>query len=179
MKKTLLLLIISTIATGLWAQQFKSKLSESSMTIAGTSTLHDWESTVKEFTATAVLKGDVITSAQLTAVVKSIKSGTSAMDANTYEAMKEPKHPNITFRGTEMVLGSDGAKIKGDLTIAGVTRKIEFTAIAEKWSEDSFSIKGSYALKMSDYGIDPPRAMLGTIRTGDKVTISFNLVMYN
>jgi len=40
-------------------------------------------------------------------------------------------------------------------------------------------VTGSYKFKMSSFGIDPPRAMLGTIRTGDEVTIKFKINLYN
>jgi polyisoprenoid-binding protein YceI len=178
MKKLFLFLAICSIAPALMAQQFKSRLAESKMTISGTSTLHDWESAVESFSASAMLSGETIKNASFTAKVKSIKSGTSAMDANTYEAMKEPAHPQIIFKGDEMQLGPDGLRIKGKLTIAGVSRNVEFSAAAEKWTPESLTIQADYAFNMSDYGIEPPRALLGTIRTGDEVKISFKLVLY-
>lgn len=101
------------------------------------------------------------------------------MDANTYEAMNEPEHPSITFKSTSPLRQSGSSlRIKGDLTIAGVTKLIEFTATEERWSKESLTVKGSHTFKMSDFGIDPPRALLGTIRTGDEVTIDFKFVMY-
>ena len=30
---------------------------------------------------------------------------------------------------------------------------------------------------MSQHGVSPPRAMMGTMRTGDKVTVKFNVTM--
>jgi len=30
-------------------------------------------------------------------------------------------------------------------------------------------------IKMSDYGIDPPSFMFGTVKTGDEMTVSFNV----
>lgn len=179
MKKNLLLTAICLSSIMAFSQDYKSRLSESTMTIAGTSTLHDWESKVESFTAVARVKDEVIESASFRAEVNSIKSGTSAMDDNTYKAMKEPEHPTITFKTTGALRQAAGAlRIKGDLTIAGVTRPVEFSATSERWSEESLTVKASYSLKMSDFGIDPPRAMLGTIRTGDEVTIAFNIVLY-
>ena len=34
---------------------------------------------------------------------------------------------------------------------------------------------GSIKIVMSDYGIEPPVAMFGTLKTGDEVTIDFEL----
>jgi polyisoprenoid-binding protein YceI len=179
MKNMFTILIALAFSLNLTAQDYKVRPSESSMSIKGTSTLHDWESVVETFSAVARVKEDVIENASFKAEVKSIKSGTSAMDANTYKAMNEPEHPSISFKATGPIRQSGSAlRIKGELTIAGVTKPIEFTATGERWSEESLTVKGSYKLKMSDYGIDPPKAMLGTIRTGDEVTIDFEFVMY-
>jgi polyisoprenoid-binding protein YceI len=178
MKKSIITFSLALFAIAVAAQEYVSRPSESSMKIAGTSTLHDWESKVENFTAVVRMQGEVIQSAGFKAVVSSIKSGTSAMDANTYKAMKEPQHPNIEFTAGTLTYSGSSLPIKGSLTIAGVTRKVEFKGVIEKWSEESITIKASYPLKMSDYGIDPPKAMMGTIRTGDEVTISFNITLY-
>jgi hypothetical protein len=44
-------------------------------------------------------------------------------------------------------------------------------------SGNRIQIKGSKKVKMTDFNISPPTAMLGTLKTGDEVTISFTLVM--
>src|SRR5208282_5876100 len=68
------------------------------------------------------------------------------------------------------------AKTSGQLTIAGqskpVTMDVEF-----RLSPDGVTVKGSYTLKMSDYGIKPPTLMLGAIKVRDPVTIRFDLVL--
>jgi polyisoprenoid-binding protein YceI len=48
----------------------------------------------------------------------------------------------------------------------------------EKWKANSMTVSGDYTLKMTDYGIQPPKAMWGTIKTGDEVTIKFEIVLY-
>ena len=35
--------------------------------------------------------------------------------------------------------------------------------------------RGELTLKMSDYEISPPTALMGTIKTGDEVTIRFSI----
>ena len=34
---------------------------------------------------------------------------------------------------------------------------------------------GSYTLKMTDFSVKPPTAMFGTIKTGDEITVKFNV----
>ena len=39
------------------------------------------------------------------------------------------------------------------------------------------TLTGATKLKMTDYKIDPPKALMGTITTGDEITIKFNTVL--
>ncbi len=178
MKKLFIIVTLSFSTLLASAQEYTSRPSESSMKISGTSTLHDWESKVETFTATARMQGETIQSAAFKATVNSIKSGSSAMDSNTYKAMNESQFPNIEFTSGPLPYTGPSLPVKGSLTIAGATRKVEFKAVLAQWSEESITIKASYQLKMSDYGIEPPRAMMGAIRTGDDVTISFDITLY-
>ena len=59
-----------------------------SMTVSGTSSLHDWESTVEDFehTATVTVEGNTLikmNQLEFTVPVKSIKSGKGGMDKKT------------------------------------------------------------------------------------------------
>ena len=178
MKYALILFSLLAFSLSISAQDYQLNQSESSMKVSGTSTLHDWDINVESFNAKAKLNGENLESASFTAEVKSMKSGTSSMDDNTYKAMKESDHPRISFK-SNAITGTEGKlTIKGDLTIAGVTKPVTITTTLEKWAEKSMTVKGNYTFKMSEFGIDPPRAMLGTIRTGDEVTITFKLVLY-
>ncbi|MFZ6051395.1 YceI family protein [Halocola ammonii] len=159
-------------------QTYSSKLTESSMTVSGTSTLHDWESDVEDFTALCVIEGEEIESATFSAKVKSIKSGTGSMDENTYEALNAEDHKQITFKSNKVQKSGNNLVVNGVLTIAGESQNIRMNLIMEKWQANSLSVKGEYTLKMTEYGIDPPTAMWGTIKTGNEVTIKFEITLY-
>lgn len=178
MKYPLILFSLIAFSFSASAQEYQSNQAESSMKVSGTSTLHDWHIDVESFSAKANLNGENLENASFTAEVKSMKSGTSSMDDNTYEAMKEKANPRIIFQSSSIVGKEGKLTIKGDLTVAGVTKPITMTTTLEKWAEKSMTVKGKYTFKMSGFGIEPPRAMLGTIRTGDEITIEFKLVMY-
>src|SRR5690554_7280057 len=62
-----------------------------------------------------------------------------------------------------------------DLTLAGVTRQIQMDVNVEETSE-GIRYTGSVPLKMSDFEIRPPTAMFGALRTGDEVTVGFDVV---
>lgn len=58
--------------------------------------------------------------------------------------------------------------------MAGVANDVEVTGSLEM-IENRIIINGSKNLLMSDYGMDPPTAMAGALKTGDEVTINFNI----
>lgn len=71
-------------------------------------------------------------------------------------------------------LTKDSITVKGDLTIAGVTKPAEITA-GYTFSGNTLTITGSHQLLMSNFGIKPPTAMMGSLKTGDEVTVEFDL----
>ncbi|MCG8307959.1 MAG: YceI family protein [Cytophagales bacterium] len=167
---------------------------ETKMTVSGTSTLHDWTSevnTVNGFVEIGekILKkgkmksGDVIPSVSIVIPVKSIVSPRGAtMDKKTYNALKSEEHPEIKFdlKNSE-VSTSSGAdfevKATGKLTIAGVTKDVEFPVEGKILSSDKLSFSGAYKLNMVEYDMEPPSAMFGQIETGEEVEIKFELIV--
>ena len=160
-------------------------LTNSKISIAGTSTLHDWTMDSDKVTGEADIEvsGNQILSisdVKLEIPVESLKSGKSAMDKNAYEALKSGKHPKISFKlkGFEPIAATGGTsvlEVNGHLTIAGKTRP---ETILVKYRTDkagNLLITGSKELKMTDYGVTPPEVMFGSVKTGNDITITFNL----
>ena len=159
-----------------------------SLVIKGTSNLHDWESAAKEVRANGsmtVAAGALksIESLNVEIPVKTIKSSKgSIMDNKTYDALKANKNPNITYKlgkVTGLTKKGDGYDINatGYLTIAGSTKTIDMYVRAKAGSDGSITFNGSKKLKMTDYGIKPPTALLGTMTTGDEVEIVFQVTL--
>lgn len=188
--KTHILFLIAlfvTMASATEAQNRNLVSGESSwMNISGTSTIHDWECEVQEVNGTITLEpgADVpVSSLSFAVPVKSIESGKGAMNRKMYGALKSDDHPQIRFTMTEATKSgtSDGnltLEVTGDLQIAGVTRSVTLQVNGQK-NAGGWLFTGSYTLNMTDYEMDPPTAMLGTIRSGEEVTITFNLQVSN
>lgn len=157
---------------------------KSVMTLAGTSSLHDWESEVMMDQMNVELHIEdanplLLGHLRLTIPVESIKSGKSIMDDKTYSALKSDKFPMISYEvevfdyNNDEIIASDGK-----LKVAGEERAVPVTAVYIKGkTEKHMTFQGSVSFNMSDFYIEPPTAMLGTIKTGDEITITYNITV--
>lgn len=157
---------------------------ELGVTIDGTSNLHDWTSRVTQRTATAsarVVDGRLqdLTSFELSIPVTGILSSNGRiMDNKTHEALRAEKFPTIGYVQTGFRQNISGAGVytlrsTGQLSLGGQTRTVVIVGTGTL-KGGVLSVAGSTALKMSDFGIDAPTAILGTLRTGDSVTVNFH-----
>lgn len=155
------------------------------VTINGTSTLHDWNmgSSSGQTTASFTIEGNQvkkINTLTFTVAAESLKSDKSALDKNAYKALDTDKHKNITFTmtsGTVTATGSNAFQVKatGRLTIAGATRQTTIAATGQfNPSDKSVTFNGSTTFKMTVYDVKPPTVMMGTIKTGDEIIVSYN-----
>ena len=182
--KILLAVVFSFIFSLGYSQQTLKLSEESTMSVTGTSTLHDWEAEVNEINANGSFQmnsNDLaeVSSFSLTAKAESLESGKNSMNKNIYEALKSESNPNITFQ-LKNIQSISGNKITatGDLTIAGYTKEIEVSP-EYKMNGNSITLTGEKAIDMTEWEIDPPTAMFGTIKTGEEVTIKYNLILNN
>jgi polyisoprenoid-binding protein YceI len=157
--------------------------------VLGTSNLHDWSMEDKDVTCTArftYAAGKPVPASLATFSfsfpVHSLTSGKSGMDSKAYDAMKAKTGGDITFTATASTITPDTGetfqvKSDGNLTIAGVTKAVVLTAACAVKPDGSVSCTGSNTLLMSDYQIKPPTYMLGALRTGNKLTIDFSMLV--
>ena len=186
-KKIALLIAISfSVYSGAIAQtNYESHAMNISLT--GTSTLHDWEMKAASGTSEAAFivgaDGKITSLSKLsfTLHAENLKSGHTAMDKNTYKALKTGDNPNITFVLTSAAVTSKGSNnylldCAGTMSIAGTTKATNLVATAHyNPSDKSFTVTGVKKMKMTDYNVKPPTVMLGTIKTGNDISIAYNL----
>jgi len=158
-----------------YSQPLQSMTSQSKVTILGTSSLHDWESIVEDFDFSARLEGDTLKSISGILMTKSIESGKSIMNDKTYDALKAEKFPKIIFTSDFLIRDGDQFNGSGKLQIAGKEKIIPMKVIFDSARPMFFT--GEVSLKMTDFGVDPPSAMFGTITTGDEIKIQYNISM--
>lgn len=154
---------------------------KSEITIKGTSSLHDWESNAETISGLATINItdgslETIDKLNLTVDVKSIKSGKGIMDSKTHDAFNAKKNPLITFELGEVTsITADSIFAKGVLTMAGENNTIDLVGAYSIDENGTLSFSGSEKLKMTDYKMKPPKAMLGTLKTGDEVEVVFSV----
>jgi polyisoprenoid-binding protein YceI len=179
-------------------ERFEGHAGQSEMRVDGTSTLHDW--TVKSPTISGAItfKIDVADNASTREVreaiiarpdaeadvairVTSLKSGKKDLDKKMYEAMKTDAHPLIQYKLTKFVLAEGTSADQeefdvdttGNLTIAGVTKEYRMPMRLIVVDRNNLQITGETAMKMTDFKVKPPQAMLGTIKSGDRIKVRF------
>jgi polyisoprenoid-binding protein YceI len=108
----------------------------------------------------------------------------AAMDNIMYEKLKMEEHKEVTFAlGTltlkEVKDGVYQCEAEGDLTVAGVTKKITMPVEVSVPEENRLKFAGKVDVKMTDFGIEPPApsiAGVGLLKTGDEVKLTFEWI---
>jgi polyisoprenoid-binding protein YceI len=171
-----------------YAQDSKLVLSESKLTVFGTSNLHDWDIVANAMSgkATFIYDNSVLSEIKnLDFIVEAeqLLSGRSGMDGNTFKALNTNKYKTINYKLTRVlkitkVSGNTYTiEAQGDLSISGTTKNINqtFTAIL---AGKKVTLSGKTKITMTQYKVIPPKALFGTIKTGPDVTVDFK-VTYN
>lgn len=155
------------------------------VSVKGNSTLHEWEavaSDIKDYPTT--IATDLKTSSGFEDFgfkvgVESLDGGRgSSMNNKINKALLSTDHPNIVFTSSKVELmegaeaGQSKIKSMGTLEIAGKSLEVEVEASVNQ-EDNQLVISGSKALKMSDFGIEPPTAMFGQIKTRDDIEVHF------
>jgi len=171
--------------------------------IAGTSSLHDWEmegSTIggyielgpgvnlgKDLTIRADLENKVPAKVRVIIPVSTIHSKADhlpgTMDDLMQKAMKADDFRTIEYNLTEMTIKGPHVAgkpfdfdTKGELVIAGKTNQVSFPVTIEPLDDGKIKVVGAAPVKMTDYGVTPPAPNfgLGMMKCGDAVTIKFD-----
>ncbi len=174
MKTLLISLLFSGIIVGDAIDVIPEK---SKVVVLGTSSLHDWESVVESYTINGNIEATQITNLEALFNVESIKSGKSIMDSKAQDALEAEKYPNIIFKAAKLNIAGGKVTGQGTLTIAGKSKPMQFVATSKQNSNGDMMVKGSTKIKMTEFDIEPPTAMFGTLTTGDEVTVDYEILL--
>ena len=177
MKRTIAIITLALAAFAASAERF-APATGSLVRVEGTSTLHQW---TMEGTAINGTIDSTAPAAVVTIPVTSLKSEHTKMDKLMAEALKADKFPQIKYELIDAEVPANVAtfnvKAKGKLTIAGVTRDVVLDVQGARGADGRYVLTGTAPVKMTAFGIKPPTAMMGTIKTGDDVKVTFRWVV--
>ena len=179
--------LTALLAFGSDAQTYNFDTERSSIQIEGTSnnTPH-WVVYATEFSGSVTLNADelsAVEAATLTVPAKMIKSRKSGiMDRVMYDALDVRSYPEVTY---ELVSVSDFEQTSdttatmvshGNLTLYGTTNEVTVPLEATlDGASSTLVFRCSHTIALSDYGMKPPTAMFGSLRTGNEVTVIVEL----
>jgi len=168
--------------------QVKYHASYTKISIAGTSTLHNWDMESEKANCDISFNFDGanitgLSSLLFTVEAESLKSDSKGLDKNAYKALDVGKHPAISFSSNFANIRSNGPNsyvisAKGKLTISGVSKEVWVAAVSTVNPADlSIQTAGSAKIKMTEYNVTPPSFMFGAMKTGDEITVKFNVTL--
>ena len=179
------------LALGGWSVSAQAPLAIESgkVTIAGNSNVHAWTAATTKIRVTkariapaaagadfwdAALKPGVVEAFEIAIPAASLSAPKGDLDKNMHKALKVAEHADITFK--LLRFEPAGTRAIGVLRIAGVEKEVALD-ITTKRAGTTLAVSGRVDLLMTDYGIAPPKAMLGMLKTDPKVTVTFETVL--
>lgn len=109
--------------------------------------------------------------------LSAVDCASRGMESDLRDALKADRHPDILLRSLRVASARDGsAAVSATLDVAGVARSVSAPV---RWTLDGARLRvtGSLSLRMSDFEVDPPRAMLGLVRVRDEVVIEYDVLV--
>jgi polyisoprenoid-binding protein YceI len=116
---------------------------------------------------------------EVTIAVANLDCRNGTMNGHMRRALKADEHASIRFRATSVQVtpaaeGPAAVRMRGQLSIAGQERAVtvDGTGVEEA---GGLRVSGSTRLDMTEYGVQPPRLMAGTMRVHAPVTVGFDI----
>ena len=201
---TTLLLVTLVSTTGQAQTESRSPVSvvrlnvrsDSRLWIEGSSNLRDWscEATTLQASidlesssrfATAAESAEFspqLRHVQITVPVAGLKCGQGQMDRTMYKALRCDSTECQDISGNFDVTSATGdadysLRSSGALRVGGRENQVHFDVNVERLANGVFRAQGEVPMLMTDFGIAPPTALFGVIRTGNYVVVRFDLLV--
>jgi len=124
-----------------------------------------------------VLQPGVLSAFEVAIATTSLSSPKDEINKNMHKALKAEEFADIRFRLGTLAPATGGTyRATGWLTIAGVEKEVTL-AVQARRNASALAVTGTTELLMTDYGITPPKALMGMLKTNPKVQIRLELVL--
>jgi len=183
-------LAIAVLPLNAAAQNAPLTLANAKVSIAGTSNIHEFTASTTDVKVarlaiaenvagpnwlTAILNPGAVEAFDISIKTTTLTSPKEGLDKNMYKALKAEQFPEIVFRLQRLEAKGAALRAIGLLKIAGVEKEIAFD-LKTAAHTGTLAISGEVPLLMTDYGIAPPKAMMGMLKTDPKITVTFETV---
>lgn len=119
--------------------------------------------------------------------VGALDCGNKLMNKDLYKTLKGDEHPKIRIELLQVkqlddsILDQPGAwanqNVEAALTIAGVRRNLELSVRAQRTGNGRFRFVSDKNILMTDFGLTPPKALMGTIKVNDLIRIHMDMIV--
>jgi len=112
--------------------------------------------------------------------VESLKCGNGRMDRGLYKALASDDPHARFITGRFNVMSSNPAsdaslRTIGTVTVAGREKTLGVDVRTRRAADGTLVAEGTVPVLMTDFGIAPPTAFFGALRTGNRVLVRFEL----
>jgi hypothetical protein len=199
--KPMVVAILMTVASSALAQtadlSSRPFLGTSRLWIEGGSNIKDWSCRAVALDGRASMDTsartandgrttrDAIHGVTLSVAVRDFKCGNAHMERDLYRALRADDPATggeIRASLSAEALGVGGARrssieTSGTVTVAGVAKPVRSTIVVERLENGSLRATGSVAALMTDFGVTPPKGLMGLVRSRNEVVVRFDLLI--
>ena len=107
-------------------------------------------------------------------LVCDVRAGARVIAVNDHmlRALKATEYPVIGFTLSDYELArvenGQSVQLTGELSLGGTRKSVVIHAIATEGPNGTLRVAGTYEIRMTEFGLNPPSLMLGTIKVNDR-----------
>lgn len=146
-------------------------IGNSTISISGESNVNKWSFVAYEVQGEFSFSAKGLSSGWTSIQVDNLRNGNKKMERDLANSLDSENHPKIRFSFDKF----SPDKICGELFLAGVSKEICFDVIMYSENEKMLKLKTKAELNMSDFGVEPPSAFFGAIKSKENVRLDMEL----
>jgi polyisoprenoid-binding protein YceI len=164
---------------------------ESRVWITGSSTIRHFTCRAQNVTGSVDLRANLTrrpvlsgqnlsNAASLRIPVAALDCGNAKMNRDLRVALRAVTYENIEFHldsyDVQFTGAAPTARVSGRLRIAGTERPLVLMANVDCDALGNLHVRGIHVLRMTDFGVRPPRRFAGLLRVRDRIAVHFDVV---
>lgn len=148
--------------------------------IQGTSNINSFQMSYREDRETSVVIPEQSLSLAISAL--KIESDSPGMRNDFLHLIRADRYPQISIclaaDAQTLVSGEMNEQLPVTVTMNGIASKYVCMPVVNRCSDGKYRLSGKLKMNLSDFGIDPPKKILGLIRVRNEVFVSFRVLFF-